>query len=64
MGHSGISVRRLRERVEQIIAKHETEPDASERDELARVIANAHFKTDAQPMLMADAILAAGWRKR
>lgn len=40
------------------------ELDVSERDELARVIANANFKTDAQPRLMADAILAAGWRKR
>ena len=47
-----------------LIAKHETEPDVSERDELARVIAHAYIDTGAQPALMADAILARGWRRR
>ena len=61
--------------VRDLIAKHAPEPechlvsdketpDVSERDELARVIAHAYIDTGAQPALMADAILARGWRRR
>jgi hypothetical protein len=49
--------------VRALLDKHAPEPDARGREYLTWALSDAYYATGGRPAEMADAILAAGWRR-